>query len=50
MATERSDTKLKERALEFYKEHNVTDALEKLLNVMFIDGPSDVYGYMVGRV
>jgi hypothetical protein len=46
MATERSDTKLKERALEFYKEHNVTDALEKLLNVMFIDGPSDVYGYM----
>ena len=39
--------KLKERALAFYAEHNVTGAIEKLLNEMFLAAPTDVYGYMV---
>lgn len=40
---------LKQRAVEFYAKHKVTDALEKLLNQLFIVAPSDVYGYMVGQ-
>lgn len=40
---------LKERAVAFYAKHNVTDALEKLLNELFLAAPTDVYGYMVGR-
>ena len=39
---------LKEKAVSFYSQHDVTGSLEKLLNTMFIDSPSDIYGYMVG--
>lgn len=39
---------LKEKAVSFYSQHDVTGSLEKLLNAMFIDSPSDIYGYMVG--
>lgn len=39
--------KQKEQAVAFYKQHNVTGALEKLLNSMFLDIPTDVFGYMV---
>lgn len=39
---------LKEEAITFYTEHNVTGVLEKLLNTMFLDSPQDIYGYMVG--
>ena len=39
--------KIKEQAVAFYDEHNITGALETLLNKMFLDEPEDVYGYMV---
>ena len=45
-----NQSKLKQQAISFYSQHNVTDALEKLLNSMFMDEPEDVYGYMVGWV
>ncbi len=38
---------LKEQAMAFYTEHKVQDALEILLNEMFLYAPMDVYGYMV---
>ncbi len=38
---------LKEQAVAFYSEHKVQDALEGLLNEMFLSDPRDVYGYMV---
>lgn len=44
---EMKNKELKQRAVEFYAKHKVTDALEKLLNQLFIAAPSDVYGYMV---
>lgn len=40
--------KLKEQAIAFYSQHNVTQTLEKLLNELFLVAPQDVYGYMVG--
>ena len=45
---ETKQSTVKERAIEFYKDKNVPGALEKLLNVMFLDAPDDAYGYMVG--
>ena len=44
---EMKNKELKQRAVEFYAKHKVTDALEKLLNQLFIAAPNDVYGYMV---
>jgi hypothetical protein len=44
---EMKNKELKQRAVEFYAKHKVTDALEKLLNQLFIAAPGDVYGYMV---
>ena len=41
---------LKEKAIAFYSEHKVQDALETLLNEMFLSEPKDVYGYMVSHV
>ena len=41
---------LKERAVAFYTKHKVTDALEKILNELFLAAPKDVYGYMVGAI
>ena len=38
---------LKEKAVEYYSQHDATGALEKLLNKMYIDSPEDMYGYMV---
>ena len=46
---EMKNRQLKERAVAFYAKHNVTDALEKLLNELFLAAPSDVYGYMVDK-
>ncbi len=43
-------SKLKEEAVAFYAQHNVTDALETLLNRMFLEKPQDVYGYMVSSI
>lgn len=39
--------KLKEQAIVFFSQHNVTETLEKLLNELFLAAPNDVYGYMV---
>ena len=47
---EMKNKELKERAVEYYAKHKVTDALEKLLNQLFIAAPDDVYGYMVWTV
>ena len=44
---EMKNRQLKERAVAFYAKHKVTDALEKLLNELFLAAPGDVYGYMV---
>ena len=44
---EMKNRQLKERAVAFYGQHKVTEALEKLLNELFLAAPSDVYGYMV---
>lgn len=41
--------RLKERALAFYRQHGVTDALERLLNEMYLAEPKDIYGYMVNE-
>ena len=38
---------LKEKAIAFYSENKVQDALETLLNEMFLSEPKDVFGYMV---
>ncbi|XP_019848936.1 PREDICTED: enolase 4-like [Amphimedon queenslandica] len=37
---------LREKAVEYYSQHDATGALEKLLNKMYIDSPEDMYGYM----
>ena len=44
------NAKQKEEAVAFYAQHNVTGALETLLNDMFLDNPEDVYGYMVSAI
>ena len=44
---EMKNKELKQRAVEYYDKHKVTDALEKLLNQLFLAAPDDVYGYMV---
>ncbi len=41
---------LKEQAIAFYSEHKVQNALETLLNEMFLHAPVDVYGFMVSIV
>ena len=46
---EMKNRQLKERAVAFYAKHKVTDALEKLLNELFLAAPNDVYGYMVDK-
>ena len=40
----------KEQAVAFYAQHNVTGALETLLNTMYLEAPEDVYGYMVSNL
>lgn len=42
----RVSRELKEKAVEYYSQHDATGALEKLLNKMYIDSPEDMYGYM----
>ncbi len=44
------NAKLKQEAVAFYAQHDVTGALETLLNRMFLDRPDDVYGYMVSAL
>ena len=39
--------KLRRKAVQFFKTHDVESKLETLLNEMFAAQPSDVYGYMV---
>lgn len=43
---ELKQSKQKEQAVAFYAQHNVTGALETLLNTMYLEAPEDVYGYM----
>ena len=38
---------LKQRAVKYYNENGIPKCLEGILNKMFLDEPSDVYGYMV---
>ena len=40
--------KLKEKAVAFYSQHDVSKGIERLLNEMFPSPPPDIYGYMVG--
>lgn len=37
----------KHDAVAFYAQNSVTEAVESLLNTMYVDKPEDVYGYMV---
>ena len=39
---------LKERAAKYYAENGVPQKMEDILNSMFYDNPSDVYGHLVG--
>lgn len=39
----------KEQAVAFYKENKIPETLEKMLNVMYLARPKDLYGYMVGK-
>lgn len=40
--------KLKQQALEYYRENDVPRRLEELLNATFYLQPADVYGHLVG--
>jgi hypothetical protein len=40
--------KLKQQALEYYRENDVPRRLEELLNSTFYLQPADVYGHLVG--
>eukprot|EP00794_Sanderia_malayensis_P000123 gene123-734_t len=37
---------MKRRAVHYYNENNVPKCLEELLNTMFLENPSDIFGYM----
>ena len=41
---------LKKRAIAYYSENKVPQNIEKLLNDMFLEEPSDMYGYMVSLI
>lgn len=38
---------MKQRAVHFYKENQVPEKIEEVLNNMFHESPADVYGYLV---
>lgn len=38
---------LKEKAAKYYAENGVPQKMEEILNSMFYDSPSDVYGHLV---
>ena len=38
---------LKRLAVKYYEENKVPQELENLLNVLFLQQPKDLYGYMV---
>ena len=38
---------LKEKAAKYYAENGVPQKMEDILNSMFYDNPSDVYGHLV---
>lgn len=46
--TARELQKLKQQALEYYRENDVPRRLEELLNSTFYLQPADVYGHLVG--
>lgn len=46
--TTRELQKLKQQALEYYRENDVPRRLEELLNATFYLQPADVYGHLVG--
>lgn len=46
--TTRELQKLKQQALEYYRENDVPRRLEELLNSTFYLQPADVYGHLVG--
>ena len=41
---------LKEKAAKYYAENGVPQKMEEILNSMFYDNPSDVYGHLVGVI
>ena len=41
---------MKQRAVKYYTDNDVPKCLEGLLNKMFLDGPDDIYGYMVREI
>ena len=38
---------LKTKAMEFYAQNGVPEKMEDVLNTMFFDQPTDVYGHLV---
>ena len=40
---------MKQRAVQYYNENQVPKQLEILLNTMFTEEPTDIYGYMVRK-
>ena len=38
---------IKQRAMEYYAENGVPQKMESILNNMFYDDPTDVYGHLV---
>lgn len=46
--TTRELQKLKQQAMEYYRENDVPRRLEELLNSTFYLQPADVYGHLVG--
>lgn len=46
--TTRELQRLKQQALEYYRENDVPRRLEELLNATFYLQPADVYGHLVG--
>jgi len=38
---------LKQKAAKFYADNGVPQKMEEILNSMFYDNPSDVYGHLV---
>ena len=40
---------LKQQAIEYYKDNGVPQKMEAILNSMFYDKPSDVFGHLVSE-
>lgn len=47
MTNSESSKDLKQMAMKYYEENKVPVQMENVLNTMFFENPSDVYGYLV---